>query len=76
MNTKTKGHICVVSIYTIENIYIFMCMAASSLTFLLALFIIFIMVSGMGHEEGRQEREQGVRTETEPRRRPLCLTQL
>ena len=76
MHTKTKGHICVMSIHTIENICIFMCIAASSLTLLLALFIIFIMVSGMGHEQGRQEKEQGVRTETEPRRRPLCLTQL
>ena len=53
-----------------------MCIAASSLTLLLALFIIFIMVSGMGYEEGRQEREQGVKTETEPRKRPLCLSQL
>ena len=64
------------SIYTIENICIFMCITASSLTLLLALFIIFIMVSGMGHEEGRQERWQVVRTEKEPRKRPLCLTLL
>ena len=64
------------SIHTIEAICISMCVTASSLTLILALFIIFIMVNDLGREEGRQEREQGVRTETEPRRRPLCLGQL
>ena len=76
MHTKTKGHIYVMSIHTKEAICIYMCITASSLTLLLALFIIFIMVSGMGREESRQEREQGVRRRTEPKRRPLCLSQL
>ena len=53
MHTKTKGHNCVMSIHTIEAICIDMCTTASSLTLLLALFIIFIMVSGMGCEESR-----------------------
>ena len=59
------------SIHTTEAICIYMCIAASSLTLLLALFIIFIMVSGMGREESRKEGGQGVRTGTEPKRRPL-----
>ena len=36
-----------------------MCIVAYNLTLILILFVIFIMLSGIGCEMGRQEKEQG-----------------
>ena len=62
--------------HTAEALCIYLCTMLVGLTLYLALFILFMIVSGKGHEESVQTREQTDRTEPEPFVRPLCLSQL
>ena len=58
---------------TVGSVCVFMCLAASTLTLILALFLIYFMMYGIGHEMGKEVRNQGSKTSEEPMMRPLCL---
>ena len=55
---------------TVGIVFVFMCLAASSLTLLLSIFSIYFMMC-KGSETAKEEGKQEVSTDMEPK--PLCL---
>ena len=57
---------------TVGRVCVFMYLAASTITVILSLFLIYFMMCGTSSETDKEERNQGSKTSEEPVR-PLCL---
>ena len=55
---------------TVGIVFVFMCLAASSLTLILSIFSIYFMMC-LGSDTAKEERKQEVSTDIELK--PLCL---